>query len=952
MRKNIALTVSNVRANTPHQKLSQQLEPAFGLGTWTWDLEDNIFNFTDNCAIMLGYDPVEMNTFSGTTKKYYSPESHKQLVKDYDKWLTEGGKDTFEGKYLLLDANNEEHWFLETAYVVARNEKSIPTLLKGMWLNLDSNIRRNQVISNNTVFVSDDKSLNNSIPELYDANSLILNTMPFACVLLDENFSPVMCNLKTIKLTGSANEREALEKIVHLHPEIQPDGSNSIESFQIYCVEALQNGSVTFPWTIKLADKILIPCEITMIRVKVNSRIQIAFLLNDLRSSFIDEDDEKSREELAIIMLNTSPLASCICTEEYEIADCNEAALRLFGAKNKETVLDSFYQKFSPKFQPDGRLSKEKAKEYLDVALDKGHATFDWLHQNSLGELIPVKVTLSRMPWRGTFVVSSYAQDLRAIKAAEREASLRSTYLRTINTVAGWLLETSDHRSEGAIMKSLEFLTTTLNITSAKIWTNHDLNGEPYYQLYKSYPANCAKHWTGTYAYNKYPHLKDSMFDNRIINSFVDDLPRNLRTLLSDKGIKSILILPLDVGGKQWGFITFEDYENEHLFTEVEEQMLNSASILIASNIVRTTSARQILLNNIELRKKSLLLSSVNRVAELILGSEQKDFPLVVQRALKLMGESIKAVRSSMWLIDSSKENKPIAKRFTGWNKGETFEAANIDIEIDLFEYMPKWNTAINQLEDIERVVTATDKTCQILNLVKGKDTMLMIPLVISEKFWGFAGFVFDNPRHHSTEEERSIIHSGSRMIAEALNKLDVMETLALTRRTADTDQLTGLLTRNGFLPNAAKLLNECSEKKSPYTILFMDIDHFKSVNDRFGHGFGDRVISRFGEITRHTVRPTDLCCRYGGEEVVVVLANQPHEIVMKVANRLLDNFRKARFEDNEEFSFTVSIGVYSKIPNIKDQLSEFLEKADMALYAAKENGRDQIVEYSLALEE
>ncbi|MDR3200643.1 MAG: GGDEF domain-containing protein [Spirochaetales bacterium] len=162
----------------------------------------------------------------------------------------------------------------------------------------------------------------------------------------------------------------------------------------------------------------------------------------------------------------------------------------------------------------------------------------------------------------------------------------------------------------------------------------------------------------------------------------------------------------------------------------------------------------------------------------------------------------------------------------------------------------------------------------------------------------------------------------------------------------ASTDTLTELPNRRGFLDIARRHFERRQRTSSPLSVLFLDIDHFKSVNDTYGHGFGDEVLVALADTIRKTLRVGDLSCRYGGEEFVLLLPDTDMAQASIAAQRLLDAVRQTAFERRPDFSFTVSIGIMGGVPGQEDTLADFLEKADKALYCAKENGRNRMEEY------
>jgi len=159
----------------------------------------------------------------------------------------------------------------------------------------------------------------------------------------------------------------------------------------------------------------------------------------------------------------------------------------------------------------------------------------------------------------------------------------------------------------------------------------------------------------------------------------------------------------------------------------------------------------------------------------------------------------------------------------------------------------------------------------------------------------------------------------------------------------AMTDPLTGLLNRRAFLADAETLLQQQIARDRPIAVLLIDLDHFKSINDRFGHAVGDKVLQIFAKTMRAGLRQTDLVGRLGGEEFTVVLADASIDNAYLVADRLRKAFAAAAaVVDGETVHATASIGV-SVIVDPRQDLAKLITLADQALYLAKARGRNRV---------
>ncbi len=159
----------------------------------------------------------------------------------------------------------------------------------------------------------------------------------------------------------------------------------------------------------------------------------------------------------------------------------------------------------------------------------------------------------------------------------------------------------------------------------------------------------------------------------------------------------------------------------------------------------------------------------------------------------------------------------------------------------------------------------------------------------------------------------------------------------------ASTDALTGLPNRQAIMNKAEKEFARAKRYNRPLSIVMIDIDHFKSINDRYGHSTGDLVLTRVGEICQDALRGSDVIGRVGGEEFVLLLPDTPKESAEHVAERMRLRLADAHIRNNElDLSITASFGVANLSEN-DHTLQDMLERADEAMYNAKHGGRNQV---------
>jgi diguanylate cyclase (GGDEF)-like protein len=225
-------------------------------------------------------------------------------------------------------------------------------------------------------------------------------------------------------------------------------------------------------------------------------------------------------------------------------------------------------------------------------------------------------------------------------------------------------------------------------------------------------------------------------------------------------------------------------------------------------------------------------------------------------------------------------------------------------------------------------------------------NSAIVLPIVISNRVMGSVQLFSQNGTAHFSDEDARLLWIFLLVAENQLNREFAHEDLL---RFAFTDYLTGLRTRGYFEQQLDLEIKRAERKDTPLSLLMVDIDHFKQLNDHCGHHVGDQVLRELASVLQKEMRDLDTVARYGGEEFVVILPETDAEAAIGVAQRLRQSVKQANMyvgPCNVAQRITISIGmaVFGRDARFKRDLIEF---ADTALYRAKHQGRNQVVTYS-----
>jgi diguanylate cyclase (GGDEF)-like protein len=235
---------------------------------------------------------------------------------------------------------------------------------------------------------------------------------------------------------------------------------------------------------------------------------------------------------------------------------------------------------------------------------------------------------------------------------------------------------------------------------------------------------------------------------------------------------------------------------------------------------------------------------------------------------------------------------------------------------------------------------------CDHIKTAHENVTYFCVPLTAQNNVYGLLYLEFaGNETVTLSENEKTLVKALSELTALALANVRLRENLSYQ---SIRDPLTGLYNRRYLDEYLLKQVSQSERNKNPLAVLMIDIDHFKKINDNFGHDAGDFVLKELSRVLQGDIRTGDLVARYGGEEFIIVFYNTS----LGVAKKRAEVIRQAvaamqlKYAAENIGKITISIGV-AIYPDDTKTVADLISCADKALYTAKNSGRDKIIAFS-----
>lgn len=221
----------------------------------------------------------------------------------------------------------------------------------------------------------------------------------------------------------------------------------------------------------------------------------------------------------------------------------------------------------------------------------------------------------------------------------------------------------------------------------------------------------------------------------------------------------------------------------------------------------------------------------------------------------------------------------------------------------------------------------------------------LSIPVRASGKPVGILNLIVPADREFDESEIRMLALYGDQFGG----AIERVRLFAEVHKMAITDPLTELYNRRHFFELAEREFERVRRYEHPMSVAMLDVDHFKHINDTYGHQAGDQVLQTLARISADEIRRNDILGRYGGEELIILMPETSHDNAMMAMERLRKTIEQAEITTQRGIlSTTISIGMASKLPEETVDLQKLIDQADQALYAAKLAGRNRVCTWEI----
>lgn len=565
--------------------------------------------------------------------------------------------------------------------------------------------------------------------------------------------------------------------------------------------------------------------------------------------------------------------------------DANLAALSLFRASSIEALLACHPSDLFPAFLPSGQPSQETAQARIEEAYREGQAFFEWRSRTLEGKEFPSEVLLNRIDLPGGPVLEAVVRDITERKQVEarlqkREAELQEA--QSVGKVGNWVWDLASGTTS---------------------WSDE------LFRLLGLSPRSLSPSYT---AFLEFVHPEDR-----------DDVDQKVRQALAGE--------------------TEYDCEHRILDPDGQERVVHGRASVEwddSGQAVRMLGTLQDITPRKEaervLRQRADKVAMVQAISTKLIGARFEAMDPVIEEALARIGAAAEADQCQLFRLLEA--GQVLSKTHEWYAAGRAPSAPIEEFQGTPAAHYP-WlmdQLSANEVVQIGTLEEIPDPDFRGVLAGEGIWSILFVPLWLEDAPAGFLGLATVGREGGWSASDRYLLRLAADTLSSALSRWDLEAEL---RYKAYHDPLTGLANRMALHEILARELARYQRYGPPFSLLMFDLDHFKSVNDRYGHETGDTVLKQVARLAQETLRAPDVVGRWGGEEFLGLLPEVDAGEAQAAAERLRQRIAEAPFQGPDQVTISLGVATLSEGEN-PDQL---LRRVDDALYRAKEGGRNRV---------
>ncbi len=579
------------------------------IGLWDWHLPSGKVIYSKQWENIVGYSEGELPQTVKSWENAVLPEDLKKAEQAIEAYLA-GETDSYEAEFRIVRKDGSVIWAQDKGTITQWDKNGTPVRLVGVLQDINRLKLAEEEIKENNRHLD-------FIAHLSELGTWDWDLPTQKISYNDEYLS--MLGYTQEEITGTMNEWESFN-----HPDDLPNTMRMLDDYlagkidSYSCETRMKHKDGHYIWTMDMGrisewdengePKRVLGGHLNIDKLKrAEQKLQKA--LNEIEKYNIGLQGEiqkgiKSLEQMqqnVKVMFEANPHASVIFDNTFRIVDANPATLKFFGIEDKDEFIEKIGEILVtsiPPVNPDGTPAVS-VPERLLYAMEHGYCEFETAIVLD-GVYIPLNMILKRIPYGDSYAVAAYQLDLRTLKKAREDLERQDLLLKAVNEVASLLISADYGDFTLTFYQALELLGKNVGVDRVYIWQNHEKNGKLYctqiYEWSEGAQPQQGNSFTVDICYDELiPSWETTLKIGKCINSLVKNMAQRERAQLSPQGIVSILIVPIFIHNKFWGFIGFDDCRQERVFTETEENILYSGAILMGSAMLRNEITRNLI---------------------------------------------------------------------------------------------------------------------------------------------------------------------------------------------------------------------------------------------------------------------------------------------------------------------------------------------------------------------